>query len=171
MYRSFANALLVCHAVLTGTRTMSSCVCPSRRQRHTTNTAATTGTLSDFADIATASGKEFLFHPLDETFFGVGTSFFVFATWVKTRGLRVFEKFLNKNRGRLPNKGLSKHISTIHIAIQGGRGARRAGGLVFKNTGLVSDSSLQSASHVALRHHDRRTCCGTRECLSHDGLG
>ena len=64
MYRSFANALLVCHAVLTGTRTRRWCVCPSSRRRHTTTTAATAGTLSDSADIATASGKKFLFYPL-----------------------------------------------------------------------------------------------------------
>ena len=65
MYLSFANALLVCHAVLTGTRTMSSCVSPSRRRHHTTTTAATAGTLSDFADIATASGKKVPTVPLN----------------------------------------------------------------------------------------------------------
>ena len=60
----FANALLVFHAVLTGTRTRRWCVYPSSRRRHTTTTAATAGTLSDSANIATASGKEFLLHPL-----------------------------------------------------------------------------------------------------------
>ena len=72
----FANALLVCHAVLTGTRTMSSCVSPSRRRRHTTNTAATAGTLSDSADIAKPSGKKFLFDPLFTAFIYLGTSIF-----------------------------------------------------------------------------------------------
>ena len=50
--------LLVFHAVLTGTRTQRWCVYPSSRRRHTTTTAASAGTLSDFADIATASGKK-----------------------------------------------------------------------------------------------------------------
>ena len=36
---------------------------PSSWRRHTTTTAATAGTLSDSADIATASGKKFLLYP------------------------------------------------------------------------------------------------------------
>jgi hypothetical protein len=44
-------------------------------------------------------------------FFVVGTPI-LFASWVKTQGLQVFGKFLNKKRGRLPNKGLSKQTST-----------------------------------------------------------
>ena len=53
----FRNALAVCHAVWTGSRTHRWCVTPSSQRYHTTTTAATAGTLSDSGRIRSGASK------------------------------------------------------------------------------------------------------------------